>query len=150
MSGAICKCKFGSVPDRLVVRSHQKEYANDKDGAKKLIASTKDIGASTFQNNMFGNCSMMNNNPCKVVVQEWKDYYNKITLTHGGKVLTEDSKAICSVGGSPCIKVLWHGQTTAVSKSDLKKSNKKAHVHMNPLVNTEEIEEEMDGALYYT
>lgn len=149
VSGAICKCKFGTAPDKLVVRSHQKEYANDKNGSKKLIASTKDIGPATFQNNMFGSCSKMNNNPCKAVVQEWKDHSERITLTHGGKALREDSKAVCPIGNSPCIEIIWHGQAISVSRPDVKKSDKRSHAQMNPLIDTEAIEEEIEQTQYY-
>lgn len=144
VQGALCKCSYGTAPDKLKVLSHQKEYANDSSGSKKLLASTKDIGPATFEANMFGTCAKMNNNPCKAVVQEWKGYYDKITLTHKGKVLTEDSKAICPVGGNACIEVVWHGQTVAAGASGLAKTDKRAHAALNPLINTEEIQDELD------
>jgi hypothetical protein len=37
--GAICMCNFGATPDKLSVKSHKKEFINDKDGSKKMIAS---------------------------------------------------------------------------------------------------------------
>ncbi len=149
VQGALCKCQYGTAPDRLKVLSHTKEYANDGKGSKKLIASTKDIGSSTLELNTFGSCSKMNNKPCQPVIQEWKDFYDKITLTHKGKVLTEDSKAICPVGGNPCIEIVWHGQTVTAPDSDVKKSDKRVQSQLNPLVDTQEIEDELEGRAYY-
>ncbi len=74
VDGAMCMCNFGTSPDNLKVKTHQQEYANDKDGAAKYIASTKDIG-STFQKNSFGSCAKQKNNPCTAVVTEWKGFY---------------------------------------------------------------------------
>ena len=149
VQGAMCKCQFGTVPDKLKVLSHTKEYANDSDGTKKLIASTKEIGAATFEKNCFGSCAKMNNNTCKAVVQEWTKYYEKTILNNKGKILTEESKAICPVAGSPCIEILWHGQTGSVSNGSVSKTDKRLHAQQNPLVDTEEIQEEMNGANYY-
>lgn len=129
--GATCLCNFGTAPDNLVVLTHKKEYANDKDGAKKLIASTKDIG-STLQKNCFGSCSKKNNSPCTAVITEWGAFYDKVTLTHGGNLLLEDSKATCPVGGKDCIKVLKHGQQADVSAQNMKKADPNIQQVLNP------------------
>lgn len=134
VQGAVCQCNFGSAPDQLKVLSQTKEYANDKDGSTKLIASTKDIGGSTFSSNTFGSCAKQNNRPCKTVVTEWKGFYEKATLTNGGKVLTEDSKATCPIGGAGCIKVVKHGQSAEVSKEHTQKANAKVQKALNPAV----------------
>ncbi len=149
VQGALCKCRFGTAPDHLKVLSHAKEFANDDGGVKKLVASTKEVGAATFEKNCFGSCAKMNNNLCKAIVQEWTDYYEKTVLNHQGKILTEESKAVCPVAGSPCIEIIWHGQTASVTKSSAAKSNKNLHAQQNPLVNTGEIEDEMNGMYYY-
>jgi len=120
--GALCKCKYGTIPDKLKVLTHQKEYINDAKGTKKLTASTKDINA-TFEKNTFGNCAKQNNKPCQAIVTEWKDFYDKITLTHKGKVLTEDSKATCPIGGPDCIEITFHGQKAAISQSSKDKAD---------------------------
>lgn len=133
VQGAICQCNFGTAPDKLKVLSHKREYANDKDGTTKAIASTKDIG-STFSSNTFGSCSKQNNRPCTAVVTEWKGFYEKVTLTNGGNVLLEDSKATCPVGGAGCIKVIKHGQTAEVSKQQTQNANPKVQKTLNPAV----------------
>lgn len=144
VQGAVCKCKFGSTPDKLMVKTHEKEYANDKGGSKKLIASTKDIGGSTLEKNSFGSCAKMRNRPCKPVIQEWLQFYEKLVLTHGGKVLTEESRASCPTGAPGCIEVLWHGQTAAVSAQNLKHANENALSHLNPAIDSEEVENELN------
>lgn len=139
--GALCMCNFGSAPDKLVVNTHSKEFINDADGAEKMIASTKDIN-KTFEKNTFGSCSKQNNNPCQAVVSEWKGFYEKVTLENSGKILLEDSKATCPIGGPDCIKIEFHGQTAQVSKRNAEKMDPEVHNSLNPLVDLEEITEE--------
>jgi hypothetical protein len=132
--GAICKCKYGAAPDKLKVLTHKKEYINDPKGNKKLTASTKDIN-TTFEKNTFGPCSKQNNMPCQVIVIEWKSFYDKITLTHGGKVLTEDSKATCPIGGPGCIEIIFHGQVAEISQKNMDNADDAVLAHLYPLGN---------------
>lgn len=139
VQGAICQCQFGTTPDKLVVNSQSKEYADDKDGSKKLIASTKEIGGSTFEKNTFGSCSLQNNNPCKITITAWQGFYDKVTLTNGGKILLEDSKAGCPVGGPTCISITDHGQTAEMSSGNFEKADAAVHTQLNPLVNVQKV-----------
>ncbi|HEX8268463.1 MAG TPA: DUF4280 domain-containing protein [Flavobacterium sp.] len=139
--GAICQCNFGTLPDKLAVKTHKKEYINDSKGAKKLIATDKDI-AQPFEKNFFGSCAKLNNNPCKVVVTEWKGFYEKTTLAHGGKILLEDSKATCPIGGPECIKITFHGQVAEVTASNVKNASAESMSALNPLVDTADLEDE--------
>ncbi|MFD2584330.1 DUF4280 domain-containing protein [Pedobacter vanadiisoli] len=132
VQGAQCVCKFGSAPDKLKVLTHTKEYANDKDGSQKSIATTKDIGA-TFEKNMFGSCSKMNNKPCNAVVTKWSGFYEETVLTNGGKILLEDSKATCPVGGSDCIEIIQHGQKAEASKQNFDNADKNVQSQLNPM-----------------
>lgn len=138
--GATCLCNFGTTPDKLQVLTQQKEYANDYDGSKKLIASTKDIG-STLQKNCFGSCKKQNNNPCTATITEWKGFYEHTTLSHGGKILLEDSKGTCPVGGAGCIKITDHGQKAAVSKQNTENAKPEVQSVLNPAVDTRKITE---------
>ena len=143
--GATCKCNFGTTPDKLKVLTQNRHYINDKDGKEKLTATHKDIG-KTFEKNTFGSCSKMNNNPCQAVVTEWNGYYENITLEYngGGKALLENSKATCPIGGKDCITILKHGQTIEISKQNLKNANPtKIHI-FNPLMDVEEIIQELE------
>lgn len=127
--GAICKCKYGTAPDKLKVLTHTKEYINDPKGEKKLTASTKDINA-TFEKNTFGSCGKQNNKPCQAIVTEWKGFYEMHTLTHGGKVLLEDSKATCPVGGPDCIEIIFHGQVAEISQKNMDNAEKEILAHL--------------------
>lgn len=133
--GALCRCNFGSSPDKLKVLTQSKRYINDKDGSNKLMATHKDIG-KTFEKNTFGSCAKMNNNPCQVVVTQWSGYYEKITLEDNkGKALLEDSKATCPIGGTDCIIILNHGQTAEVSSQNVKNADKAVLAEFFPFVN---------------
>ena len=131
--GAICKCKFGGAPDKLKVLTHKKEYINDPSGQQKLIVSTKDIGGSTFEKNTFGPCAKQKNKPCKIVVMEWLGFYPLMTLMHGGKVLLEDSKATCPIGGAGCIEIVFHGQSTHIAQQQMDQADKDVMSHLYPL-----------------
>ncbi|MDN5287973.1 MAG: hypothetical protein JWR38_4247 [Mucilaginibacter sp.] len=140
VQGATCQCNFGSAPDKLKVLTHAKEYANDKDGAVKLIASTKDIG-STFEKNTFGSCSKQNNRACTAVVTEWKNVYENVTLSNGGKILLETSKGTCPVGGNGCIKILLHGQTADLGKQNFENANPAVTNALNPMVDIKNMDQ---------
>lgn len=141
VQGAMCKCQFGQIPDKLKVLSHKKEYANDKEASKKLIATTMEIGPATFEKNTFGTCSKMGSPPppCVPVVTEWKGFYKEVVLSNGGNILVEDSKAVCAVAGTPCIEILDHGQRTEASKQNFKNADKDVQQQINPLVNSDEM-----------
>lgn len=148
VQGAQCKCQFGQSPDKLKVLSHQKEYANDKAASKKLIVTTKEIGGSTFEKNTFGNCTKMGSPPppCKIMVTEWQDYYEKVQLSNGGCIILESSKAICAVAGTPCIEIIDHGQRAEASERNFKNADQDVQQQINPLVGADEM---LDGELIY-
>lgn len=132
--GALCRCNFGTTPDKLKVLTQSKRYINDKDGSNKLMATHKDIG-KTFEKNTFGSCAKMNNNPCQVVVTQWSGYYEKITLEDNkGKALLEDSKATCPIGSTDCITILNHGQTAEVTSQNVKNADKAVLAEFFPFV----------------
>ena len=115
VQGATVKCKFSVAPqtDTLKVLTQNKHYANDKETSDKLIASDKDIG-QTLEKNTFGNCKMQPAGtsylPCQAVITKWSGVYEKVTLSNKGKILLEDSKATCPIGGPDCIEITKHGQ----------------------------------------
>jgi hypothetical protein len=146
VDGAICMCNFGISPDILTVLSQNKEYANDTDGQKKLIANTLDIG-SPFKAGTFGACSKMSGNPCKSSVIQWQDYYAKVQLSNGGFPLTEDSKATCPLGTPDCIRIVFHGQTMSMNKPDFLRANPMVSKALNPAV---KIAEALEETVYVT
>ncbi|MDR2230709.1 MAG: DUF4280 domain-containing protein [Flavobacteriaceae bacterium] len=133
--GALCRCNFGTAPDKLKVKTQSKRYINDKDGADKLMATHMDIG-KTFEKNMFGSCSKLNNNLCQVTVTEWSGFYDKITLEDNkGKALLEDSKATCPIGSKDCITIINHGQTAEVSAQNVENADKEVVMSLVPFAN---------------
>lgn len=150
VDGAMCMCDFGTTPDFLTVLTHKREYANDKEGTTKYIASTKDIG-STFKKNCFGSCAKQRNNPCTAVVTEWKGFYENTTLTNGGKIILEDSTATCPIGGAGCIKIKKHGQTAEPNSQSFKHAEPKVSRVLNPAVDPRELTEEpasIEGVIF--
>lgn len=150
--GAICMCNFGAAPDKLMVKSHKKEFINDKDGSKKMIATDKEIG-TTFEKNTFGPCQKQpipggGYKPCQAVVSKWSGFYKNVTLSNKGKILVEDSKATCPIGGPDCIKISFHGQVSQPAPSQAKKEKKEVMAALSPMVDMEEMEE--DDSPYHT
>lgn len=140
--GATCQCQFGKAPDKLKVLTQTKRYTNDGKGAEKLIASHMDIG-KTFEKNTFGSCSKMNNNPCQVVVSEWKDFYENVKISeNNGNPLLEDSKATCPVGAPDCISIIFHGQTAEISQQNIDNADKQVIAQMLPGFNFDDFDEE--------
>ena len=125
VQGATCQCKFSVEPktDTVKVKSQSRHYANDKDGKEKRIATDKDIG-QTLEKNTFGKCKMQPNGtgdflPCQAVITKWGSLYEEITLSNQGKILLEDSKGTCPIGGPDCITIKDHGQTSEVTKKNV-------------------------------
>ena len=135
---AICQCKFGTTPDTIEVKSQSRHFINDN-GKQKLIANTIDIG-QPFKINTFGSCKKMNNGPCKPAITEWKGFYDKVTLSNGGKPLLEDSKGTCAVGAPGCIDIIFHGQVAQPGPKNAAKAKEETQSQLNPLVNLKEEE----------
>jgi hypothetical protein len=147
VQGATLKCKFSVEPktDVLKVKTHSKHCANDKEGSDKLIATTKEIG-QTMEANTFGKCKMQplpggQYKPCQAVITEWKEFYDKVTLSNNGQILTEKSKATCPIGGPDCISVDKHGQKTEANSQNAKNTNPQVQAQLNPMVNLKDMED---------
>ena len=144
VQGAICKCTLSVEPktDVLKVKTQSKHYANDKDGAKKLLATTKEIG-KTLEKNTFGKCKKQPSGsdylPCLVQITEWSKFYEKVTLSNDGKILIEDSKATCSRGTPESIEIIDHGQIAAPSEQNFKSANPDVQNRINPLLDLAEV-----------
>ncbi|PXY43557.1 DUF4280 domain-containing protein [Flavobacterium hydrophilum] len=141
VQGATCQCKFSVEPktDKLKVKTHSKHFANENDAQDKLIATDKEIG-QTLEKNTFGKCKMQPNGsgdylPCQATITKWNSFYEKVTLSNQGKILLEDSKATCPIGGPDCITVKDHGQTSEVSKQNVANSKPEVLNEILPGVN---------------
>lgn len=150
VDGAMCKCKFGTTPDTLVVLTQQKEYINDSGGSKKLIANTMDIGMP-LKAKTFGQCKLQPSSsgylPCVPAITQWQDFYDKVILSNQGQILTEKSKAMCAISGSPSVEFTWHGQTAAAGSSSVEQANEEVQSQLNPLVNVKKMVESLDNDL---
>ena len=147
VQGATCQCKFSVEPktDVLKVKTQSKHFGNDKEGSDKLIATDKEIG-QTLESNTFGKCKMQPNGsgdylPCQAVITQWSNPYDKVTLSNKGKILLEDNKATCPIGGPDCITIDKHGQKAETSKQHFKKTNPEVLKQICPLVNESNFEE---------
>ncbi|MFV0332154.1 MAG: DUF4280 domain-containing protein [Dysgonomonas sp.] len=142
VQGAICKCQFGSAPDKIKVLSHQKEFVNDSDGADKMIVTTKEIGGATLEMNCFGTCPKLGSPPppCKPVITEWTDYYEEVVLSNGGYIIHEGSKAVCAISGTPCIEIIHHGQISEPCPQNFNNANEDVQGQLNPMVDITEMD----------
>lgn len=148
--GATLQCKFSEAPktDILKVKSQSKHFANDKDAEKKLIATTKETG-QTLEKNTFGNCKLQptgsSYKKCQTVITQWRNPHEKITLSNQGKILVEDSKATCPIGGADCIFVVKHGQKMELSKQNVKNARVMLSNQINPLVDMAKLQNDLIG-----
>ncbi|WP_103070925.1 DUF4280 domain-containing protein [Aquimarina sediminis] len=145
VQGAMCECQFGDGPDKLKVLSHKKYYADDAEGSEKLLATSMELGGGTFEKNTFGQCKLQPTGssfkPCQIVVTGWDGFYENLEFGNGGKVLLEDSKAICPIAGSPSISIIDHGQSQPGSSESAEDANSDMQQQMNPMVDINDLDE---------
>lgn len=151
VNGAFLKCKFSVEPklDKLKVKTQSKHYANDKNAEKKLIATDKEIG-QTLDKNTFGKCKMQPDGsgdylPCQATITKWNSVYEKITLSNKGKILLEDSKGTCPIGGNDCIEIANHGQKAEPSEQNFINADPNIHNLINPMFDMGEFQNELNG-----
>ncbi|QXP52958.1 DUF4280 domain-containing protein [Cellulophaga sp. HaHa_2_1] len=141
-TGAMCQCKQGFAPDSLNVLSQSKYYINDQGGSTKLIGNTMDLGLP-FKAGTFGMCKLQPNgssyNPCVPSIIGWDGAYEKAVLGNGGQILTEESKGICAIAGSPVIEFITNGQMGAPQASNFTDISDEIHQQLNPMVEMEKI-----------
>jgi predicted chitinase len=111
VQGAVCKCSFGNTSSKLKILSTA-EYLNDHSGSTKAVASSSETG-NPFTPATFGTCTLTHST-CTPGIIKWVGTSSNITLSNEGKILTEDSTAICAVSGSPSISISSHGQTSSI------------------------------------
>ena len=127
--GALCKCQFGTTPDKLSVLTQSKIYVNDEKSSEKLVATTMELGP-TFEKKTFGTCAMTNS-ACVPNIILWDGFYDKVTLPNQGNPLLEDSKGTCAIGGVPCVEILFHGQVAEPTAANTENTDDE----LAPLIN---------------
>lgn len=124
--GAMCKCdqaKVATTLGELEVKTQTTVYINDKDGAEKLVATTKDlplpfkVKASTFSQCLKQPMGPGMHKECVPNITEWGKSYEAIKLSNQGTALIKESEGICSFGGK--ITFETHGQTQTVTLADV-------------------------------
>lgn len=78
------------------------------------------------------------------MVTKWSGFYEETILSNGGKILLEDSKATCPVGGSDCIEIIQHGQKAEASKQNFDNADKNVQSQLNPM--SESLDESADNS----
>ena len=142
--GAMTSCNSSETPMQIPLKiiSQDKFFINDSAGSEKLIASTMEL-PQPFDAPFFGKCKLQpaGNSflPCSVAITKWQNAYEDVELSNGGRILTEDSTAICSFGGT--IKIEKHGQGPAqINESQVENGSTSASPTLNPLVDSSAIE----------
>lgn len=60
-------------------------------------------------------------------------------LSNQGKILLEDSKGICAIAGSPCIKFIHTGQKAEPSQQNLDNADEELLSQVSPLMEVKDI-----------
>ncbi len=142
--GGKCSCNQSETPTQipLKVTTQSKFYVNDENGSEKLIASTMELG-QPFDAPFFGKCKMQPSGssflPCQPAITGWQKPYEGVELANGGKILTEESTAMCSFGGM--IKIEDHGQAPAqVNEAQIQNGTLAVTTLLNPMITETDLE----------
>lgn len=135
-------CDKGTKFPNFKVTSHKKHYINNKNDADDYLAVTENDLQFNPPALPFGNCSVKNGQPCSFApTGKWQKFYKDVKVEDNA-LLTEISELQCVVGGK--IKILDHGQKPQLSKQNFKSGSTKVHSYINPLVDLDEFNDELE------
>ncbi len=143
-----CQCDQGMAFPSFKVSSHQKHYWNDGDGQADYLAVTEEDLQFNPSAQPFGSqCKLQPSGssylPCSYApAGKWQKTYDKVKVM-GKSCVTEISELQCAVGGK--ITIMKHGQQSELGKSSLTKAKPNEQRIYNPLVDIEELSEELFG-----
>ena len=138
--GAPCMCKYGSIPGRLMVISHQLMVINH---SNKKIGTSMELG-SPFYPPMFGVCkSTWPPRPCTPAVIQWEQVYKGVRINQVSNPLLPESKATCAAGCPQCIEIVHHGQTELLGSPHVKSATAEHQSDLDPTGSLSE-EEKLD------
>jgi len=145
------QCNQGNQFPQFKVSSHQKHYLNDGKAKADNLAVTESDLQFTPPGPSFGQCKLKPSSggylPCAFApTGKWLKPYKKVKVMDHA-CITEISELLCAVGGK--ITVKEHGQTNKMTPSNVRKANPALHAVMNPMVDIEEVQEEMDNPHFY-
>lgn len=139
-------CNKGTAFPCFNVSSHNKHYWNDEGNSDAYLAVTEDDTKFTPSSAPFGSCALKRGKPCKFSpIGKWTKTYNKVTVM-GKKCVIEGSELMCATGGK--IKVLQHGQSTSIGKSNIENANDDVQQELNPMIDTNELLEDNEPYAY--
>jgi hypothetical protein len=140
VTGAVCKCSFGKMPDVLMLLNNTSIHANDTIGPPKFMATIADIGRP-FLLNTFGLCTKQYNIPCSVMVTMWQNFSMDI-IVDGTNVLLENSSATCAFGAPGCITIVHHGQLMGLGASHFENADQESSQLINPPVDLRDVSDD--------
>lgn len=146
-----CQCNQGFKFPKFKVTSHQKHYWNNVEGQADYLAVTEDDLQLDPAIQPFGQCKLKPTSggylPCNYApAGKWQKTYEKVKIV-GKSCLTEISELTCVTGGK--ITVLKHGQQSGISDTQISNANPIEQQVYNPLVNIDELKDEMDNENNY-
>lgn len=126
---ALCMCQFGTAPGKLKVSSQNKMFIN----MNKKIATSMELN-NCFYPPAFVMCNFSYPpQPCKVMVTQWTNLYQKMRLNGNAYPLMRNSKAFCSLSGIDCIKIMNEGQIEIVGQSHTKNATAEHQGDLDPM-----------------
>jgi Domain of unknown function (DUF4280) len=140
------QCDKGDQFPQFKVTSHNHHYWNKNDGGADYLAVTKDDTLFNPAGPSFGKCKLKPSSggylPCVCAPSgKWQKTYAQ-TKVMDKACVTEISELMCSVGGK--ITVKKHGQSSAVSKKNIKEANVHVHTELNPLLDIEAFQDDVE------
>ncbi|WP_052100744.1 PAAR-like protein [Porphyromonas gulae] len=129
VEGALCTCKFGTAPARLIILSPDRAHMN----GGKSIADTMNIG-NVFQPPGFAMCnSTYPPKPCVPAVIQWSGAFDQIKFNRVTSPLLSTSKGTCALGCPHCIEFIKEGQTAMPGAGQMNSAAADFQGDMDPL-----------------
>lgn len=140
---ALCICKFGAAPGKLKVSRQNTVFIN----ANKKIATSLELG-DCFYPPGFTVCNFSYpSRPCKAIVTQWSGLFEKLRIAGGGYPLLPDSKAVCTISGSPCIEITFEGQVEMPGAPQAKNATSEHGNDLNPAGDSSSVNEMSEDIL---
>lgn len=138
VEGALCRCKFGTAPARLLLPTPSRAHMN----GQKNIADTMTLG-NVFYPPGFAMCnSTYPPKPCVPAVTQWSGAFDKIKFNGVASPLLPSSKGTCALGCPHCIEFINEGQIAVPGIESIKQVEAEFLGDMDPLGESPALHEE--------
>lgn len=138
VEGALCTCKFGTAPARLLVLVPDRAHMN---GAK-AIADTMNLGNVFYPPGVAMCNSTYPPKPCVPAITQWSGAFDKIKFNRVASPLLVTSKGTCALGCPNCIEFINEGQVAMPGIEHLKQVQSEFLGDMDPLGDSLALHEE--------